>query len=209
MPAVASPPEQRVLLQNTSWETYERLLAENVNQLGTRFFYDRGCLEIMVVSSGHETPNRTLAALAEAVAVETGKDLFRTGSTTFKRKDLEKGFEPDSSFYQRDIALVRGRDEIDLETDPAPELVIEVDITSSSLARFPIFAAVGVLEVWRFDGSRVAMFRLEGTHYREVDTSIVLPPLTATMATFFLEASRRQSLIEWLRSVQEWVRANR
>ncbi len=209
MPAVASPPEQRVILSNTSWETYERLLAENVNQLGTRFFYDRGCLEIMVVSSGHETPNRTLAALAEAVAVETGKDLLRTGSTTFKRKDLEKGFEPDSSFYQRDIALVRGRDEIDLETDPPPELVIEVDITSSSLARIPIFAAVGVLEVWRFDGNKVAMFRLEGTRYQEVGTSGVVPPLTAAMATFFLEASRRQSLIEWLRSVQEWVRANR
>src|SRR5712692_8666436 len=98
MATTLAPPAQRVIL-NASWETYERLLAEHVDSLGTRFTYDRGLLEIMVVYIGHEDPNRTLAALAEAMAVETDRDFLPAGSTTFKRKDLETGFEPDSSFY--------------------------------------------------------------------------------------------------------------
>ncbi|MBZ5618558.1 MAG: Uma2 family endonuclease [Acidobacteriia bacterium] len=59
--------------------------------------------------------------------------------------------------------MIRGKDEIDLATDPPPELTIEVDITSSSLNRFPIFAAVGVAEVWRYDGERVQFHTLEGS----------------------------------------------
>ncbi|MBZ5618557.1 MAG: hypothetical protein LAQ69_07520 [Acidobacteriia bacterium] len=98
MPMTASPAEQRVLLRNVSWETYERLLAESVNALGTRFAYDEGNLEIMVVQVGHEGPNRTLARIAEITAEETGRDFRASGSTTFKRPDLAKGFDPDSPF---------------------------------------------------------------------------------------------------------------
>jgi len=76
--------------------------------------------------------------------------------------------------------------------DPPPDLVIEVDITRSSLNRFPIFAAVGVPEVWRFDGDRVTMYCLEGGRYSQIETSLVLAPLTASQSTIFLDDSRRQ-----------------
>src|SRR5262249_41688514 len=133
MPATAAPPEERVLLHNISWETYERLLAENPEACGTRFFYDDGELEIMAVNAGHEGPNRTLAHIVEITAEETGRDLCALGSTTFKRKDLAKGCEPDSCYYFRRAKDVRGKDEIDLTLDPAPELIIEVDMSRSSL----------------------------------------------------------------------------
>ena len=35
-----APPEERVILENVSWETYERLLAEIVESVGTHFTYD-------------------------------------------------------------------------------------------------------------------------------------------------------------------------
>ena len=63
--------EQRVILQNVSWETYERLLAESIESPGTRFTYDDGALEIMGVSIAHENPNRTLAMLVAIVAEGT------------------------------------------------------------------------------------------------------------------------------------------
>src|SRR5712692_1474746 len=94
MSITAAPAEHRLLLRNISWETYERLLAESVEACGTRFTYDEGNLEIMVVSVGHEKPNRTLALIAEITAEETERDFSGAGSTTFKRKDLSKGFEP-------------------------------------------------------------------------------------------------------------------
>ena len=209
MATTLTPAIRKVILTQVSWETYERLLAEHVESTGTRFVYDQGDLEIMVVSAHHEDLNRTLALLVEVVAEETGKDLCRRGSTTFKREDLQKGFEPDSCFYLERAEAVRGKQQIDLTVDPAPDLVIEIDITSESLSRFPIYAAVGVAEVWRYDGSSLKMFRWESSRLEEIRESAVLPPMTAAEAQRFLEESRRLRSPEWLRSVREWVRANR
>ncbi|MGH9673176.1 MAG: Uma2 family endonuclease [Bryobacteraceae bacterium] len=209
MPATVAPAEQRVLLENVSWETFERLLAENVNKPGTRFAYDEGMLEIMVVHSGHESPNRLLAKLAESVALETGRDCWPVGSTTLLRSDLQKAFEPDSAYYFEHAETVQGDDKIDMAVDPPPELIIEVDISRSSLNRFPIYAGIGIAEVWRFDGSRVRIYRLEGGHYAEVNESRALPPLTAAQATRFLERRRLLKPVAWLDEVREWLREQR
>ena len=206
MSATLALAEQRIVLHNVSWETYERLLAESDESPGTRFTYDGGALEIMTLSVEHENPNRTLAAMVEIVAEETGKDLVRAGSTTFKRQDLMKGFEPDSSYYIEHAPQVMGKRELDLVADPPPDLVIEVDITRSSLNRFPVFAALGVPEVWRFDGERVVFHVLTGDSYVETGVSAALPRLTAANATALLEASSRMGSRVWVRRVRESVR---
>ena len=58
MSVAAAPPEERVLLHNISWDTYEHLLADNTSP-ATRFAYDEGELEVLVVSIGHKRPNRS------------------------------------------------------------------------------------------------------------------------------------------------------
>ena len=98
---------------------------------------------------------------------------------------------------------------VDATVDPPPDLVIEIDVTRSSLDRFPIFAAFGVPEVWRYDGSRVSIWRLEGGQYVETESSAALLPLTGSMATRFLEESRTMRSPEWLRRVREWARSQR
>jgi Uma2 family endonuclease len=118
----------------------------------------------MVISSRHEMPNRTLATLVEVLAEEWSIDIQRLGSMTFRRKDLLKAFEPDSCFYIQHADAVMGNADIKLPVNPPPDLVIEVDITRESLNRFPIFAAVGIPEVWRFDGARVIFFRWSESH---------------------------------------------
>jgi Uma2 family endonuclease len=208
MLATAAPAEDRVLLRNISWETYKRLLAEVVNVTSRRFFYNEGNLEIMVVYIGHERPNRTLERIAQITAEETGRDFSAAGSTTYKRDDLEKGFEPDSSFYFRHAAEVRDKDELDLATDPPPELIIEVDITSSSLDHFPLYAAIGISEIWRYSGKRVSFHKLEGSAYSVIDESIVLPRMTAAQATIFVERDRHEKAADWLRAVRQWIRAS-
>jgi hypothetical protein len=45
--AIQSPPEQRVVLHNLSWQTYDRLLAEVAGCSSLRLTYDRGTLEII------------------------------------------------------------------------------------------------------------------------------------------------------------------
>lgn len=207
-PRSARAPEstQCVILSGISWETYERLLAEHQESSGTHFTYDQGRLEIMVLSARHEKPNRALALLVEVFAEEMDIDVENLGSTTFKREELGRGFEPDSCFYIQNAERVRGKEEIDLTADPPPDLVIEIDITSSSLNKFPVFAALGIPEVWRYDGERVNIFRLEAEAYHEQAESTALPKVTSEVLSRFIAEDKHLKRTVWLRHVREWTR---
>jgi Uma2 family endonuclease len=207
MTTVVSQPEQLVILDRVTWETYDRLITEHGERSGTRFTYDEGVLQIMVVSSRHERPNRLLATLVMVLAEEWGIDIEQVGSMTFQREDLQKGFEPDSCFYIRHADAVRNKGLVDLAFDPPPDLSIEVDITRGSLNRFPIFAAVGIPEVWGFDGSKVTIFRLETGEYVEAANSLSFPAVTGEILTQFLEDSTKLKSPAWFRKVREWARS--
>src|SRR5438045_465881 len=189
MAMVVNPPEGRVILDHMSWETYERLLAERGESSGTRFAYDDGTLEIMTTSFRHEKLKHAVELLIEVVASEMNIPIQGGGSTTFKRKDLLKGFEPDACFYIQNVERVRGLDHIDLNKDPAPDLIIEIDITSSSLSRFPIYSGLNVCEVWRHSGETLSIFKLEGNTYAAQTESSAFPNLTASVLTGFLQGS--------------------
>jgi Uma2 family endonuclease len=200
---------QRLILRGVSWATYQRLLDDFKDSHAAHFAYDQGVLEIMVLPTKHERPNRTLALLVEVLAEELNMDVQRLGSTTFTREDLDKGFEPDSCFYIQNEARVRGKDEIDLGVDPPPDLVIEIDITSPSLNKFPIYARIGVPEIWRYDGRQVQMFVLANGEYLHIEQSTIFPLLSSTCATRFLENSTRVRSTAWLRQVRQWARTQR
>src|SRR5215210_278835 len=180
--ALKSPPEGRVTLRNVGWETYELLVEEDPDRSAPRFFYDRGELEIVSPSFEHEQIARVIALLVEELAVELDIDVVSAGSTTFKREDFSRGFEPDASFYfAANASRVRGKRRLDLDAgDPPPNLVVEVDITSPSASKLPIYARLGVAEVWRHDGDRLAILGLqddeEGGYYAESPESAILAP---------------------------------
>jgi Uma2 family endonuclease len=198
--------EQRLILHGVSWETYKRLLADFQDSHAAHFAYDRGALEIIVLSAKHEEPNRTIALLVEILALEMNINVRNLGSTTFTREDLARGFEPDTCFYIQNVARVRGKEEIDLEVDPPPDLVVEIDITHPSLDKLPIYAAVDVPEVWRYDGQHLTIFTLEGETYRMSEESVALPGLTSQVLSQFVAESKTVERLEWLRRVQEWAR---
>ena len=208
METVKSPGEQRIVLHNIGWNTYERLLADHQNNSAPRFTYDRGELEIMSPSPEHEKFNRRIAQLVSAVTEELSIEAEDLGSTTFRREDLGRGFEPDSCFYIQNEERIRGKDRIDLSTDPPPDLVIEIGITSPSFSKLPIYAQMGVPEVWRYEGERMTILVLEGSDYVETAESIVLPPVTSTDLTRFVEQSKSTRRTDWLRGVREWAQEN-
>lgn len=147
MDTIKRPAGQTVILRGVGWETYESLLADHKDRSAPRFAYDCGELEIVSPSPEHEKLNRGLALLMEVVAEEFGGDVYALGSTTLRREDLERGFEPDSCFYIQNEERIRSKDRIDLEVDPPPDLVIEIDITSPSLDKNSIYARRGVPEI--------------------------------------------------------------
>jgi len=208
MATVMSPPEAQIIMEGISWETYERLRNEHPENVSPRFTYDNGWLELMVPSIEHERPNRKLALFVDLVAAELGIDVEGVGSNTFKREDVLKGFEPDSAFYLADNAkAVRGKKRLDLATDPPPDLIIEIDVTSPSLPRFPIFAAVGVPEVWQYKNGRVEIFALRGGDYEIASHSLALSKVTGGVLTRFLKESEELDSPAWTRRVREWAQS--
>ena len=207
---VESPAEQRVLLRNVSWETYERLIAEREERPVPRFFYDRGELEILSPSTEHEGVGRVLALLIEELAVEWDIDAFDAGHTTFSREDLGRGFEPDGSFYLGEKARqVRRKQRIDLDGgDPPPDLVVEVDVTNPSLDKLPIYARPGVREVWRYSAGQPAMLAPDetGEGYKEVAGSRVLPFLRIEDLRPLIEKGLSSGRPAWVREVRGWAR---
>src|SRR5438132_2187362 len=209
MATVLSPQEhavQQVILHGVSWETYKRLLADFAESHAAHFAYDRGALEIRVPSAKHEEANRTIAMLIEMLALELDVSVRNLGSTTFKREDLARGFEPDTCFYIQSAQRIHGKDEIDLAVDPPPDLVIEIDITHPSLDKLPIYAAIGVPEIWRYDGHIVTLALLQEGTYVAREESMAFPRLTRQVLSRFMEESKQQERTAWLRSVRAWVR---
>lgn len=200
-----APSERRVMMHNVSWTTYEKLLADLANQSATRLTYDRGTLEIMSPLPEHERYNRILALLITVLADEMGIDVEDFGSTTFRRADLARGFEPDSCFYILHEAEIRGKAVIDLTVDPPPDLVIEVDMSSGSLNKFPLYAQIGVPEIWRYDGQRVCLHTLVGENYVESERSRVLPLLTGAILSEFLHQSTTLPRTALLRAFRVWI----
>lgn len=200
--------EQRTVLENVSWETFEALLRETGEHRGSRFAYDRGILEIMTPLYEHEGYHCQLGNFVLALAEELDVEIKSAGSTTLKRRDLERGIEPDKCFYIQNELAVRGKRELDLAKDPPPDLAIEIDITSSSVNKLGIYSALGVRELWRHDGRVLRFYRLEEGEYISWTRSIAFPIVSVSDLARFLEQSEMMGEIALLRSFRAWVRAN-
>ncbi len=208
--SVATPPriaaDERVVVPRVSWETYERLLADDEGRRVPRMTYDKGVLELVTPSMPHEEDADRIARLVDIVAANLAIPIRSVASTTFKRPDLERGFEADASFYVQSEAKIRGQREVNLSVDPPPDLVLEMEMSRSALDKLALFASMGIPEVWRCDGQRVAIFVLDQNRYRESPASLAIPALTSEVLTRFLRDSRAMLSPDWFQAVSDWAR---
>ena len=202
----STPAEQRTVLHNVSWETFEALLRDTGEHRGSRFAYDCGVLEIMTPLFEHENPKIQFDRLIFALAVELKIKIRSAGSTTLKRQPITRGIEPDSCYYIQNEPLIRGKQELDLRTDPAPDLAVEIDITSSSVNKFNIYAALGVGELWRYNGEVLKFYQLVETQYIEVKLSIAFPLISISDMNRFIQQSKTMDEIDLVQSFSTWVR---
>ncbi|MDZ8106815.1 MAG: Uma2 family endonuclease [Nostoc sp. DedQUE12a] len=199
-------PTEIIHLSGISWQTYENLLTELSVERRLRLTYNRGTLEIMVPSPEHERYKKIAARFVETIAEELEVRIDCLGSTTFKRPELS-GAEPDECFYIENINAIRGKKRIDLAQDPPPDLVVEVDITSSSKNRFQVYADMGVPEIWRYDGKIFSINVLENQKYISVEQSLVFPNLPLIEISNFLEQVGEKDYLELVKEFRQWVKS--
>ncbi|MEH2015239.1 Uma2 family endonuclease [Nostoc sp.] len=198
--------EQRTVLHNISWETFEALLRDTGEDRGSRFAYDCGVLEIMTPLFEHENPKIQFDRFIFALAVELKIKIRSAGSTTLKRKPITRGIEPDTCYYIQNEPLIRGKQELDLRTDPVPDLAVEIDITSSSVNKFNIYAALGVAELWRYNGEVLKFYHLVESQYIEIKLSIAFPLISVSDMNRFIQQSKTMDEIDLVQSFSAWVR---
>jgi Uma2 family endonuclease len=199
--------ETRVVLP-VSWSLYERIVRElGDDSPGIRLAYDNGLLEIMSPSRLHENVKKIAARLIEAYADSRGITAKGLGSTTFKRKDLRKGLEADECYYIANASRIIGRKRLDLRRDPPPDLAIEVDLSPPGVARPPIYAALGVPEIWRYDGQRfVVLIRTPGGEYAESAISAAFPDLSIVQFNRLVKLGIRSGQSAAVTAMREWIR---
>lgn len=173
-------PEIRTVMENIRWETFEELADQRRGSV-PRMVFDEGVLEMMSPLRQHENIGRLIGRLVETFSEVNEIEIQSVASTTFKRKDLQKAFEADESYYITHAEQIRPKEEVDLFSDPPPDLVIEIEITTSAIKKMKLFAAIGVPEVWKHNGECLKMFRLQGVNYESIASSQELPGLSITM----------------------------
>jgi Uma2 family endonuclease len=200
--------ENRVILNNISWDTFERLLADIGDRRKTLFHYINGTLEIMSPLSLHEGSNRFIEALLGIFTDELEIDMRRLGSLLMKIPDLKLGAEPDSCYYIQNEPIIRGKEVIIVGQDPVPDLVLEVDITNPSDRRLPIYALLAVPEVWRYDGYSLEFLALDNGAYQPIEKSLSFPDLPDAIIVEYVQKRLTLGESGTLREFRKWVREN-
>lgn len=203
--------EARILVAGVSWDFYARFVGGLPEWSSVRAAYDGRDMEIMVKGPLHEDFRGLLGRFVEEVAAESGVRFLGLGETTWKRPDIERGLESDQCFYfdPDKIAEARGalrRRDNDIAAYPNPDLAIEIDLSPSLVDRPAIYAALGVSEVWRFNGEALRIERLtEAGAYALADRSEWLGVETSEILAW-ITADDAHDRAAWARRLRDWAR---
>jgi Uma2 family endonuclease len=166
-------------------------LREADDSPGLRMTYDRGNLELMSPSPEHEDLKTTLARLIEVYAIERDVPLYGYGSTTFRRQTKEQGLEPDECY------CLGGK------LREVPDFALEVVLTSGGLEKLPIYAGLGVPEVWFWEDEAFHVHALREGGYEEIPGSAILPGLDLAVVARF---ARTRDQHQAAKAFRDWLR---
>jgi Uma2 family endonuclease len=170
---ITVPPGNQLLLKDITWQMFETLLTELGESRASRLSYSNGTLEILAPLLEHEVSKVLIGDLVKIILEELDREFWPLGSTTFKNEKIARGVEPDACFYIQNEAAVRGKNRIDLATDPPPDLAIEIDLTSRT--QLNNYEALGVPELWRYNGRKLEISVLQVGKYLKGDRSLQFP----------------------------------
>jgi len=196
----------RIVLYNISWQKFANLLLDLGESRTARVAYDNGVLEIMTPLPEHEYYKEIISDIIKDTAEVLELDYECYGSTTWKQELKKAGVEPDNCFYFQNEAMIRGKLQFDLNQDPPPDLAVEIDVTSKSLNRFPIYARLGVPEIWCYDSGEIKIYHLQGEEYSLKATSLVFPQLNIPEIPSLIEEYRSLGRRVFRAEVRAWIK---
>ncbi len=205
-----SQQEPCVVLNGITWGQYEKILEAFPEQSGLRITYLDGRLTLLSPKRRHDWHEDTLGDLVKAVASGLGIGWEPSGHTTYRRKDVGGGVEGDQTFYFGvNAETMRGPIDVDLTTQPPPDLAIEVEVTHRADDSVAVWGRLGVPEVWRFNVDRGTLtfetLRGDGT-YAPIPRSVALPELKPDDVIAQLRLAGEIGVSRWYSELGDWVR---
>ena len=196
-----------LLLRGVSWGTYVALRDDPEND-GLRMTFDRGSLEIMTQSLPHESFSVLLYSFVQDWCIARGVPFQAGGQLTMQRELLLRGLEPDHCFFIRSVQRMRGRDGWDADRDPPPDLAVEVVVSNPAVPKLPIYAALGVPEVWVWEDETLTVRRLDGDRYATAADSGELAGFPLATAADLLRRADERVTSELVAEFRTAVRAS-
>ena len=198
--------EKRVSLC-VGWERFQTILEALGSNCTAQLTYYDGLLEIMTPLEPHENASGLLGQFVEIVTEELGLTIKTMGSTRLARQGLGSSAEPDKGYYIANEPLVRGK-QVDLNVDPPPDLVVEVDITNTDINKNELYARLGVPEFWRYNGQKLTIYQLQDGSYQEAIASPSFPTVPKDRLYRFLRDCAEEGETAAKRTLRAWIRDN-
>ncbi|GBE92901.1 Uma2 family endonuclease [Nostoc cycadae] len=200
-------PGQQMLLKDISWQQLENILEEMGDKRAARISYSNGWLEIMVPLPEHEKDKELIGDLVKILLDKLQIDFEPFGSTTLKNEQMRQAVEPDTSFYIQNQAAVIGKNRIDLNIDPPPDLAIEVDITSRT--QFNNYEILGVPELWRYTKQGLEIFVLQDCKYIQSQSSPNFPNIPIIeLVNEYVQQCLTSGRSQAMRNFRKWMENN-
>jgi Uma2 family endonuclease len=201
------PADASVVFHNVAWEEYEELLDQVGDASGLRISYNNGTLNVMSPSTFHEKYALFITRLISQVSFRLRINILFFGSSTIRKRKKSKGKEPDASFYVQTADLIGHRIKLDFAVDPPPDVVVEIDIYHDSRDNFQIYSALGVPEIWRYDGQEMTIYHLHQDEYIVAEASQALPMLTGRILADYLARMRQDGELAAIIAFDEWLQS--
>jgi Uma2 family endonuclease len=195
-----------LVVNDFSWDEYELLNQDLDGRRNPRLSYDCGRLEVVSTSSGHDKYAWFVDKLIWAFCEAHDLPLGGYGHATWKLKRAAKGSEGDGSYYITNEQAVFRKKNINLEVDPPPDIIVEVDLTTDSLRKLSVYSGLGVPEVWRYDGEAFHFHGLTGSVYTEIAESRCLPGFTVSLLMEAMQGYPAIDSMEALRAFRRQIK---
>lgn len=197
--------EKRVALDNISWQAYEQILNAFGENRAAKVHYYQGILEIMTPLEAHESSSENIGILIHIITEELNLNIKSLASTTLKIPEKKTGAEPDKCYYIKNEPAVRGKT-VNLNQDPPPDLVLEVDITHTDINKKQLSQEMQVPEFWRYNGKKLIVYVLNKGEYQESENSHNFPILNKTMVYEFISQCRTNGETQAKRTLRNKIR---
>ncbi|MBD2056057.1 Uma2 family endonuclease [Oculatella sp. FACHB-28] len=165
-------PPGSVMRMPGTWQDYCILRDSRGDGSIPRIKYRNGEILLMSPLPRH---GREAHLLARVVEILLDSEIRNYEAFTPITMDIPEsgGIEPDYCFYIDNWQVAVGKDRIDWQVDPPPDLVIEIDVTTYTSAED--YAPYRVPEVWLFKKSGLKIYCLQGEVYQPQSISRYFP----------------------------------